>query len=67
MPKRKRDHTFEEWKTKVQKRVYRCINYNLDDLVDQPYREWYEDGFSSKHASTAVINDYFLEYMSIFS
>ncbi len=63
MPKRK---TFEEWKSKVQKRVKRCINYNLDDLVDQPYREWYEDGFGEKHVSLVVINDFHLEAMSVF-
>lgn len=67
MPKRKRDTDFENWKCKVQKRVRRYIPYNLDDLVDQPYREWYEDGFNSKYASTVVINDYFLDYMSIFA
>ena len=66
MSRRSREDGFDIWKASVQKRVNKYINYSLDELVDQPYREWYDDGFDEKYVSMVVVNEYYLEVMSVF-
>ena len=38
------ENHFQIWKNRINNYVYQRIGWNLDDLPDQPYRLWFDDG-----------------------
>lgn len=49
--------TFEEWMAQVNREVSNIIGLDADDLADQPYYDWYEDGVRPKTAAKRAIKD----------
>ena len=54
---------FKIWKERINNYVYNKISHHLDDLPDQPYRLWFEEGFlKPSHVSHIVLGDYYQLY-----
>ncbi len=54
---------FSVWKQRIDNYVYNKIGHHLDDLPDQPYRLWFEEGFlKPSHVSYIVLGDYYQLY-----
>ena len=54
---------FQVWKNRIDNYVYNKIGWNLDDLPDQPYRQWFEDGYLKPHNVVhIVLSDYYQLY-----
>ena len=51
----KEDH-FREWMQQVDLELTMRCGLNHDDLSDQPWRDWYDDGMSA----TEAVNDFFI-------
>lgn len=51
----KRKLTFEEWKKRADDAAVRRAGISLDDLADQPYYDWYEDGMSPEKAAKRAL------------
>lgn len=51
--------TWEEWMEQVDTEINKIIGLGLDhnDLADQPYYDWYEDGVRPKTAAKRAIKD----------
>lgn len=51
--------TWEEWMEQVDTEINKIIGLGLDhnDLADQPYHDWYEDGVRPKTAAKRAIKD----------
>lgn len=54
------DNHFYIWKGRIEQHVLKEINYLLDDLPDQPYRYWFEQGYlTPKQVSIIIIANYY--------
>jgi len=49
--------TWEEWKAQVNREVSNIAGLDADDLADQPYYDWYEDGVRPKTAAKRALKD----------
>ena len=54
---------FDIWKERIDNYVYNKIGHHLDDLPDQSYRQWFDQGFlKPKEVSHIVLGDYYQLY-----
>lgn len=53
------EKAFERWMEKVDAEIDKIIGLGLDhdDLIDQPWHDWYEDGVRPKTAAKRAIKD----------
>ena len=57
------DSQFIVWKQRIDNYVYNIIGQHLDNLPDQPYRAWFEQGFlKPSHISHIVLGNYYQLY-----
>lgn len=49
--------TFEHWMTAVNKQVEIMAMVSVDDLADQPFRDWFNDGISAREAAEMTLED----------
>ena len=57
------DSQFTVWKQRIDNYVFDRIGHHLDDLPDQPYRSWFEQGFLKPlHISHIVLGNYYQLY-----
>lgn len=54
--------TFEAWFAKVDSLVEGRIGLGCSDVEDQPYRDWFEDGYSPSEAADEVVENVAGEY-----
>lgn len=47
--------SFEEWKKQVDQAINQICGLSSDDLPDQPYRDWCEDGVSPATAARRAV------------
>ena len=47
--------TFEEWMKEVDSHIESECGFTSEDLADQPYRDWYNDGMSSSEAARTTL------------
>lgn len=47
--------SFEEWKKQVDQAINRICGLSSDDLPDQPYRDWYEEGVPTATAARRAV------------
>ena len=50
--------SFEEWKSEVSDIVYEETGYTCDQLPDQSYFDWYDEGSSPEDAADFFIDDW---------
>lgn len=55
----KRKKTFSQWMKEVDAFIEEKLGMDSEELRDQPYDLWYEDGVSSKTAANRAIKDEF--------
>lgn len=48
---------FESWMRQVNAELSAICGLSSDDLADQTYRDWYEDGISPEDAATMTLED----------
>ena len=54
---------FKVWKQRIDNYVYNTIGHHLDDLPDQSYRQWFDEGIlKPKDVSHIVLGDYYHLY-----
>lgn len=49
--------TFDEWMNQVNIEVSNQVGLDADDLADQPYYDWWEDGVRPKTAAKRALKD----------
>ncbi|MCI0579950.1 MAG: hypothetical protein L0332_24075 [Chloroflexi bacterium] len=49
--------SFAAWMRQVNAAVFARAFVSADDLPDQPYRDWYDDGLSPEEAAGAALED----------
>jgi hypothetical protein len=49
--------TYEEWIKKVDRHIEKVCGLGHDDLVDQPYREWWEDEMHPSEAARYALEE----------
>ena len=52
---------FYEWKNKIDNIVYKKIGFHLEELADELYRNYFDNGYSIKYMASMVINHYKIE------
>ena len=53
--KARKQADFDAWKRKVNSEVGSIVGLSADDLADQPYRDWHDDGVSPKAAAKRAL------------
>lgn len=54
---------FSVWKQRIDTFVYKQIGFHLDDLPDQSYRQWFEDGYlKPKQVGYIILGNYYHLY-----
>lgn len=48
--------TFEDWMQDVDAAVLEMTGLRTEDLVDRPWREWYDDGLPPDEAAMAALD-----------
>ena len=57
------ENHFQTWKNRINTYVYQKIGWNLDDLPDQPYRLWFDDGYlKPSQVACVVLGDFYQLY-----
>jgi hypothetical protein len=49
------DQSFEEWMAKVDAVLGRLVGVSHDDLPDQLWRDWYDDGLAANTAAMRAL------------
>jgi len=49
--------TFEQWMAEVNQQIENMYGLSSDDLPDCCYRDWYDDGLSTKSAARRAIKN----------
>lgn len=48
---------FYEWLDSIERLVFKRTQLFLNDIDDEPYRQWYDAGLSPSHCASIIIND----------
>jgi hypothetical protein len=54
-------NSFAEWMKKVNRIVIAVAGVTVHDLVDQPFREWFDEGMDAEEAAELTLegNDFY--------
>lgn len=49
--------TFDEWMKEVDQQVILIVECSVHDLADQPFRDWFGDGYSARDAAEEALEN----------